>query len=93
MTLFSTGPPSLHIMDTSLEVRISAGSSALQLQTYTQVLTEIRLALEEVDKLAVHGRVPRIQWAIGDLRKDDGIRITLVPARIPSRRPVTESKS
>ncbi|MEU9655028.1 hypothetical protein [Streptomyces chartreusis] len=72
--------------DSALEVRIAPTSSRLDLKTYTQILGEVRLSLEEVDRTALPVRSPRLRWAIKDMTMERDVRIVLVPAVVPAKR-------
>ncbi|MET9826577.1 hypothetical protein ABZ038_34155 [Streptomyces sp. NPDC006349] len=72
--------------DSALEVRIAPTSSRLDLKTYTQILGEVRLSLEEVDRTALPVRSPRLRWAIQDMQMERDVRILLVPATVPAKR-------
>ncbi|WP_159394022.1 hypothetical protein [Streptomyces sp. NRRL F-5755] len=72
--------------DSALEVRIASTSSRLDLKTYTQILGEVRLSLEEVDRTALPVRSPRLRWAIQDMKMERDVRIVLVPAVVPAKR-------
>ncbi|WP_143659119.1 hypothetical protein [Streptomyces sp. SA15] len=72
--------------DSALEVRIAPTSSRLDLKTYTQILGEVRLSLEEVDRTALPVRSPRLRWAIKDMKMERDVRIILVPAMVPAKR-------
>lgn len=72
--------------DSALEVRIAPTSARLDLKTYTQILGEVRLSLEEVDRTALPVRSPRLKWAIADMKMDRDVKITLVPAVVPPKR-------
>lgn len=72
--------------DSALEVRIAPTSSRLDLKTYTQILGEVRLSLEEVDRTALPVRSPRLRWAIKGMTMERDVRIILVPAVVPAKR-------
>ncbi|MGC5399550.1 hypothetical protein ACPXCP_27910 [Streptomyces sp. DT20] len=72
--------------ESALEVRIAPTSTRLDLKTYTQILGEIRMSLEEVDRTALPVRSPRLKWAIEELTMDRDVRIVLVPSVIPAKR-------
>jgi hypothetical protein len=69
----------------SLEVLIRA-LSRLTLSSYMAILSEIRLALLEVDKRAYPDRTSRIDWGIRELSSVDDIRVVLAPVRPPAHR-------
>ncbi|MEU6398625.1 hypothetical protein ABZ867_16845 [Streptomyces cinnamoneus] len=72
--------------DSALEVRIAPTSRRLDLRTYTQILNEVRMSLEEVDRTALPVRSPRLRWAIEDMTMESYVRIVLVPAIVPAKR-------
>jgi hypothetical protein len=74
--------------DVGVEVEIDGPPRSIGVRAYTQLLNEVRLALEEVDKFALPGRTPRIDWAVQDLSVNGGIRAVFAPRRVPPRRPV-----
>ncbi|GAA4024977.1 hypothetical protein GCM10022247_56790 [Allokutzneria multivorans] len=74
------------IEDAAVEVLLNADRN-LSLSGYTSILTEIRLALEEVDRLAIPTRSPRLDWAVQSLSGSQKLRIILAPQEIPSHRP------
>lgn len=76
---------SLTSQEPSLEVLIRT-NTRLTLVNYTQILSEIRLALDEVDRIALPGRTPRLHWAVQETSGTSDIRIVLIPQRIPARR-------
>lgn len=76
---------SLAAQGPSLEVLIRT-NTRLTLVNYTQILSEIRLSLDEVDRIALPGRTPRIHWAVRETGGMGDIRIVLVPQHIPVRR-------
>lgn len=76
---------SLAAQGPSLEVLIRT-NTRLTLVNYTQILSEIRLSLDEVDRIALPGRTPRIHWAVRETGGMSDIRIVLVPQHIPVRR-------
>ncbi|MGW1497254.1 hypothetical protein ACWCQW_01460 [Streptomyces mirabilis] len=72
--------------DSALEVRIAPTSTRLDLKTYTQILNEVRMSLEEVDRTALPVRSPRLRWAIDEMTMESDVRIVLVPAVVPAKR-------
>ncbi len=67
---------------------VDAPRRSLQPQRYMKVLTETRLALREVDQLALPGREPRLEWVINDISVNGVHRAVFVPQRIPPERAV-----
>ena len=72
--------------EAALEVRIAPTQLRIDLQTYTSILSEVRHALEEVDRIAIPARTPRVHWAIKELSMDREVRMLLVPKIIPTKR-------
>ncbi|UUN28585.1 hypothetical protein [Streptomyces sp. FIT100] len=73
----------------ALEVRITPSHQRLDLQAYTSILSEVRKSLEEVDRIAIPARTPRMQWAIKDMSMRQDVRILLVPKVIPNKRAIS----
>lgn len=71
-----------------IEIVVDAPRRTLQPQQYMKVLTEIRLALQEVDKAALPGRQPRLEWVIDDISVNGVHRAVIVPQRIPAKRTI-----
>ncbi|GAB3856516.1 hypothetical protein GCM10029963_53020 [Micromonospora andamanensis] len=71
-----------------VEIVVDAPRRSLQPQQYMKVLTETRLALQEVDKAALPGRLPRLEWVIEDISVNGVHRAVIVPQRIPVKRTV-----
>lgn len=72
----------------TLEVLIRA-VARLTLRNYMNILTEVRLSLEEVDKIAMPRNASRVDWGIRELsttRKDRDVRVVLAPAKRLARR-------
>ncbi|MEU3494429.1 hypothetical protein ABZ747_13180 [Kitasatospora cineracea] len=74
------------VSEAALEVRIAPTQQRIDLQAYTSILSEVRKALEEVDRIAIPQRTPRVNWAIKDLSMDREVRMLLVPKTVPFRR-------
>jgi len=74
------------IGDAVLEIKLSSPHTTLDLQSFTQVLTQLRLALEEIDRNATPVKTPRVQWGIRDMDMKVGGRVLLVPEAIPRAR-------
>lgn len=69
-----------------VEIVVDAPRRTLQPQQYMKVLVETRLALEEVDRLALPGRQPRLDWVIEDVSVNGVHRAVIVPRLIPEKR-------
>lgn len=77
-----------HRTDASVEVRITASSSrGVEVRAYTRILSEVLLSLEEIDRLAVDSRSPRLTWAVSSLSADRDLVAELRPITLPARRP------
>lgn len=74
------------IGDAVLEIGLSSAHTTLDLQSFTQVLIQLRLTLEEIDRNATPVRTPRVQWGIRDMDMKAGGRVLLVPETIPRTR-------
>lgn len=74
------------IGDAVLEIKLSSPHRTLDLRSFTQVLTQMRLTLEEIDRNATPVRTPRVQWGIRDMDMKAGGRVFLVPEIIPRAR-------
>lgn len=74
------------INDAVLEIGLSSPHTTLDLQAFTQVLTHLRLTLEEIDRNATPVRTPRVQWGIREMDMKAGGRVLLVPETIPRAR-------
>lgn len=74
-------------MGPRFEVVLQAGQG-IDARAYTDTLSSWVLALEEMDRLALPGRTPRLDWAVTDLDRspEGGFRINLQPRRLPARR-------
>ncbi|WP_162602209.1 hypothetical protein [Streptomyces sp. CS207] len=72
----------------ALEIRIVPGHQRLDLQAYTSILSEVRKSLEEVDRIAIPARTPRVHWAIKDMSMQKEVRILLTPKTVPNRRAI-----
>lgn len=73
--------------DSAVEVLLNSDSN-LTVAGYTAILNEVRLALAEVDRLAVPSRTPRLDWAIHQVSGSKSLRIVLAPITAPARRPL-----
>lgn len=71
-----------------IEIVVDAPRRTLQPQQYMRVLVETRLALEEVDKLALPGRQQRLDWVIEDVSVNGVHRAVIVPRHIPHKRTI-----
>lgn len=73
--------------DASVEVRIAALSSrGVEVRAYTSILNEVLLSLEEIDRLAVESRTPRLRWAVSSLSAEPDLIAQLRPITLPVRR-------
>jgi hypothetical protein len=70
----------------ALEIRIAPAQRRLDLQAYTSILSEVRKALQEVDRIAIPQRTARLNWAITKINMDQEIRMILEPKMVPVRR-------
>ncbi|MFJ6541741.1 hypothetical protein ACIQMP_13945 [Streptomyces sp. NPDC091385] len=77
------------IGNAALEVRIAPSHQRLDLQAYTSILSEVRKTLEEVDRIAIPERTPRVHWAIKDVSMAKEVCMLLVPKTIPGKRAVS----
>lgn len=73
----------------ALEVCIVPSHQRLDLQAYTSILSEVRKSLEEVDRIAIPERTPRVHWAIKDMSMQKEVRILLVPKTVPNKRAIS----
>ncbi|MEU5791446.1 hypothetical protein ABZ754_27445 [Micromonospora purpureochromogenes] len=73
--------------DVRLEVAIEGPPRSIGVRAYTQLLEQVLLSLEEIDRFALPGRTPRIDWAVEDLAVNGEIRAVIAPKRTPLRRP------
>jgi hypothetical protein len=74
--------------DVQIEVAIDGPPRAVGVRAYTQVLEQVLLSLEEIDRFVLPGRTPRIDWAIADLSVNGALRAVIAPRRTPPRRPI-----
>ncbi|MFI7434258.1 hypothetical protein [Micromonospora haikouensis] len=73
--------------DVRVEVAVGGPPRSIGVRAYTQLLEQVLLSLEEIDRFALPGRTPRIDWAVADLAVNGEIRAVLAPRRTPPRRP------
>ena len=62
------------------------GGRLVPLETYTGILDQVRLALDEVDRLVLPGRQPRVRWGVRDIRRGDSVDVLLEPLKLPRKR-------
>jgi len=73
--------------DVCVEVAVEGPPRSIGVRSYTQLLEQVLLSLEEIDRFALPGPTPRIDWAVADLAVNGEIRAVLAPRRTPPRRP------
>lgn len=62
------------------------GGRLVPLEVYTGILDQVRLALQEVDRLVLPGRQPRVRWGVRDIYRGDSVDILLEPLKFPRKR-------
>jgi hypothetical protein len=80
------GPDIGRDISTGLEVAIEAPPRSVGVRAYTQLLDQVVLALEEIDRFALPG-IARLDWTVDDLSSNGSLRSVITPRRVPPRRP------
>ncbi|WP_157240671.1 hypothetical protein [Catenuloplanes japonicus] len=70
-----------------MEVSIDGPRRAVGVRAYTRLLDQVLLSLEEVDRVALPGRVARLEWAVEDLSFKGGLKAVIAPRKVPRLRP------
>lgn len=67
-------------MATTVELLLAQQPGGVAIRSYTSLLDQILLALEELDRVAVPGRASRPEWAVRDISTAAGqLRLLLSP--------------
>jgi len=74
-------------MATTVELLLAQQPGGVAIRSYTSLLDQILLALEELDRVAVPGRASRPEWAVRDISTAAGqLRLLLSPRTLPRAR-------
>jgi hypothetical protein len=71
----------------AVEVGITGEDGGIAVRAYTQLLSHVRLMLEEIDRLAAPGEVSRPEWAVRSAAtRGSTFTVVLLPRTLPRRR-------
>jgi len=74
-------------MTTTMELLLTQQHGGVAIRSYTSLLDQVLLALEELDRVAVPGRASRPEWAVRDVSTVGGqLRLLLSPRTLPRAR-------
>jgi hypothetical protein len=71
----------------AVEVGITGADGGIGVRAYTQLLSHVRVMLEEIDRLATPGSISRPEWAVRSAEMTDSVfKVVLLPRTLPRRR-------
>jgi hypothetical protein len=71
----------------AVEVKITGEDGGIAVRAYTQLLSNVRFMLEEIDRLSVPGNATRLEWAVRFADTEGSLmRVILLPRTVPARR-------